>query len=146
MSLGNLQTFQVRLIEKNWQLVDQDTTRPAKKEEIFQVLVQLEAILIRASFHSKMKETLLKDVSLTVAVPEKQNTSVAVSVEQCKCPKGYFGLSCEQCDFGYIRDVNYSKTLKCIFCNCNSHSESCDTTGRCLVSYFRFWNADSIFF
>jgi len=138
LRVNNIQTFEITINEKSWQIVDQDEPRVAKKKELLQVLVQIEAILIRASFSSKMKETLLKDVSLTIAVPKKTGSNIAVNVEQCLCPRGYFGLSCEQCAYGYIKETNTSKPFKCIFCECNSHSEACDTkTGQCLVSLFQ---------
>eukprot|EP00058_Branchiostoma_floridae_P016834 XP_002602322.1 hypothetical protein BRAFLDRAFT_228086 [Branchiostoma floridae] len=59
-------------------------------------------------------------------------------VEQCSCPAGYTGLSCERCDTGYIRQNSGRFLGSCVpvggsgACNCNGHSSDCDQlTGEC---------------
>ena len=55
------------------------------------------------------------------------------SVEQCQCPIGYEGLSCERCQNGYTRATpNGNELVQCVLCQCNGHSDQCDAdTGEC---------------
>ena len=41
---------------------------------------------------------------MDIAVPQMTGGPPALTVEQCQCPPGYQGLSCEQCAEGYQRD------------------------------------------
>lgn len=61
----------------------------------------------------------------------------ATHVEQCQCPEGYIGQFCESCAPGYHRDPpNGGPMAKCVPCNCNGHSDSCDVnTGRCICRH-----------
>lgn len=49
-------------------------------------------------------------------------------VELCQCPQGYAGLSCEKCEWGYVKadDSVEGNRHECIKCDCNGHSASCD--------------------
>lgn len=59
----------------------------------------------------------------------------ASSVEQCQCPPGYNGLSCEYCAPGYYRISSGPHGGYCVPCQCNGHAEECDVnTGVCIVS------------
>lgn len=76
----------------------------------------------------------LSFVSLDTA--EKYNTGKAraVEVEECSCPAGYRGLSCEDCDVGYTRAFEGLYLGICEQCNCNGHSNQCNPeTGACEV-------------
>lgn len=58
----------------------------------------------------------------------------ALAVEQCQCPPGYRGLSCEDCDIGYTRATEGLYLGLCEPCSCGGHSNECDAeTGDCLV-------------
>ncbi|UYV67717.1 HSPG2 [Cordylochernes scorpioides] len=129
-------TFEIELREGKWQRMDSVGPATATREDMMNVLARVEALLIRASFHSGMVETTLRDVQLEVAEPRPPGpgpNAVAVEVEQCVCPPGYIGLSCEECAPGYIRDSTGAGLGRCTRCNCNSHSESCHaTSGTCI--------------
>lgn len=69
---------------------------------------------------------------------------IAKSVEQCRCPERYTGLSCQDPAEGFYRWRNISETDtnhkiediigKAISCQCNGRSHSCDReSGFCLV-------------
>lgn len=76
----------------------------------------------------------LIQVSLDVA--EERNTGQvrALAVEQCQCPVGHRGLSCEDCDVGYTRSEGGLYLGTCEPCNCHGHSNECDPeTGFCIV-------------
>ena len=58
-------------------------------------LADLEYILIRATYHTEVTQSDLRDVSMDIAVPQDTQQSIAYEVEQCRCPQGYIGLSCQ---------------------------------------------------
>uniref|UniRef100_A0A4W3IE40 Basement membrane-specific heparan sulfate proteoglycan core protein n=1 Tax=Callorhinchus milii TaxID=7868 RepID=A0A4W3IE40_CALMI len=57
----------------------------------------------------------------------------ARQIEQCHCPEGYSGLSCQECARGYYRlpltAIGGSNPMlwNCVACQCNSHSDICDS-------------------
>ncbi|TGZ46957.1 Basement membrane-specific heparan sulfate proteoglycan core protein [Temnothorax longispinosus] len=72
--------------------------------------------------------------SFTVPLLEQywQRKARAVEVEECTCPAGYRGLSCEDCDVGYTRAIEGLYLGICEACNCNNHSNQCDPeSGTC---------------
>lgn len=83
------------MLQTNWQRVDSRGPTSATREDFMKVLANVEALLIRASFHNRMHNTLLRDVSMDTAAPQSTGQSLATEVEQCVCPPGYIGLSCE---------------------------------------------------
>ena len=63
---------------------------------------------------------------MDIAIP--QNTGYpAKSVEQCLCPEGYEGLSCESCARGYYRDQYdlQGPVGTCKPCDCNGNELGC---------------------
>ena len=49
-----------------------------------------------------MKEAFLKTIMLDIAVTV--NTGFAATgIEECQCPRGYKGSSCESCDRGFYQ-------------------------------------------
>lgn len=59
------------------------------------VLADVEAILLRATFTDEMESTHLKDLSLDDSVRQYTPNGIVQEVEECRCPAGYDGLSCE---------------------------------------------------
>ncbi|XP_044579343.1 basement membrane-specific heparan sulfate proteoglycan core protein isoform X2 [Cotesia glomerata] len=124
-----LQSFTVPLLEQFWQRRD---GRPANRDHLLMALADVEAIRIKATYTSYTDEAALSEVSLDTA--EKHNTGKerAVEVEECSCPVGYTGLSCEDCAVGYTRASEGLYLGTCEPCNCNGHSTHCDPeTGTC---------------
>ena len=63
------------------------------------------------------------------------NLRKTIAVEQCLCPPGYQGLSCESCKYGFSRRNNSLYRGECIKCNCHGHAATCDPFSlRCGVS------------
>ncbi|XP_035741561.1 basement membrane-specific heparan sulfate proteoglycan core protein-like isoform X35 [Vespa mandarinia] len=123
------QSFVVPLLEQYWQRADGTT---ADREHLLMALADVRAIKIKATYTTHTDETALSSVSLDTA--EKHNTGKAraVEVEECSCPVGYKGLSCEDCDVGYTRAMEGLYLGICEPCNCNGHSSQCDPeTGLC---------------
>ncbi|XP_046866451.1 laminin subunit alpha-1 isoform X2 [Drosophila willistoni] len=105
------------------------------RAQFLSVLVSLEALLIRAAFHTDQVETSLHRAVIYSGGMEL-GAQASSRVEQCICPAGYTGLSCESCSFGYKRiyenTTSHQLVGKCIPCPCNGHSNSCDLqSGRC---------------
>lgn len=74
------------------------------------------------------------EVSLDIAREKNTGLERAYAVEECHCPRGYKGLSCEDCDFGYTRVEEGLYFGLCEPCKCNGHSNECDPeTGECKV-------------
>ena len=46
---------------------------------------------------------MIRKVMMDIAIPQKTGGPLATGIEECQCPEGYTGLSCELCDTGYIR-------------------------------------------
>ncbi|XP_072390118.1 basement membrane-specific heparan sulfate proteoglycan core protein isoform X27 [Diabrotica undecimpunctata] len=125
------QTFAVPVLEQYWQRIDGQL---ADREHLLMVLADLEAIYVKATYFTNTQESSLISVSLDIA--NERNTGSlqrAVEVEQCHCPLGYTGLSCENCDVGYTRTPNGLYLGLCEICDCNGYSNECDPdTGLCL--------------
>ena len=99
------------------------------------VLSEVHNIYVRASEWTKVQEARLKKVTLQDATLEESadTDSLASSVEECQCPAGYTGTSCEDCGDGYYR-VSVPGMYKgtCEPCNCRGHASTCDKeTGVC---------------
>ncbi|MEQ2196938.1 hypothetical protein XENOCAPTIV_018527, partial [Xenoophorus captivus] len=69
---------------------------PATREHLMMVLADLDDILIRASYSTEMRSSSISDISMEVAVPNYSGLAQALEVEQCRCPPGYQGLSCQE--------------------------------------------------
>ncbi|KAL7976138.1 hypothetical protein Chor_008235 [Crotalus horridus] len=71
---------------------------------------------------------------MDVAVPHTTGLNPAPEVEDCTCPPGYRGPSCQDCDVGYTRTTSGLYLGTCEPCSCNRHATECDTeTGECQV-------------
>lgn len=68
---------------------------PATREHLMMVLADLDDVLIRASYSTEMHSSSISDISMEVAVPNYSGLAQALEVEQCRCPPGYQGLSCQ---------------------------------------------------
>ncbi|XP_038076283.1 basement membrane-specific heparan sulfate proteoglycan core protein-like isoform X2 [Patiria miniata] len=123
-------TNTIQLIEDNFRRPDQ---APATRKFFLMALADVEYILIRATFHSEMLSTRIRDISMDIAVPENTGQPQAMSVEDCQCPDGYTGLSCEDCAVGFSRVDQGLYLGICAPCQCNGHASTCNReTGVCI--------------
>lgn len=58
-------------------------------------LADLDELLVRATFSSVPLAASISGVSLEVAQPGPSRGPPALEVEECRCPPGYVGLSCQ---------------------------------------------------
>ncbi|XP_050742444.1 basement membrane-specific heparan sulfate proteoglycan core protein isoform X17 [Drosophila biarmipes] len=123
-------TYAVEIKESAWQRGDEVI---ANREHVLMALSNITAIYIKATYTTSTKEASLRQVTLDTATATNLDTARAVEVEQCRCPEGYLGLSCEQCAPGFTRDPEGGIYLGlCRPCECNGHSKVCNSeTGEC---------------
>nr|XP_037874357.1 basement membrane-specific heparan sulfate proteoglycan core protein isoform X3 [Bombyx mori] len=95
--------IEARLTPENWLILDENGVQaPAQRSTIMMTLDNVEMILLRADLHNA-------GVNITnFAMESAQHINVGLGaaslVEECTCPPGYEGLSCEKCAVGYTRD------------------------------------------
>ncbi|KAG2459685.1 PGBM protein, partial [Polypterus senegalus] len=126
------QTSQQRIqfIEDNWQHESGDAVT---RETLMMTLVNLDAINIRTVYDNKMVSVGLSDITMDTTTLEHTNQGSADTVEQCRCPPGYTGLSCESCAPGFERIKEGPYLGTCAGCHCNGHASTCDpVSGYCL--------------
>lgn len=125
------QSYEVPITEGQWQSIDGNTV---SREEILTSLADVSEILIKATYTTSTEEAGLSDVTLDTTNPQNRGFgSRAPEVEQCSCPAGHQGSSCEHCSPGYTR--NGQRVGFCEQCSCNGHSQECDPiSGTCSVS------------
>lgn len=134
---GGRTVITLPLREQGWFKVNPDGTNskePVSREEFTLIAYNLKRLLVRAKFHTDQVEGGLHNVDMDIANNTVPTGKIAKGTEMCQCPEGYAGLSCELCAPGYRRVNNTLVNGKCVKCDCNGHSPSCDPyTGRCLV-------------
>ncbi|XP_062871277.1 basement membrane-specific heparan sulfate proteoglycan core protein isoform X2 [Trichomycterus rosablanca] len=122
-------SFEIIFREEFWQRAD---GMPATREHLLMLLADLDDILIRATYYTAMRSSSISGVSMDIAVPNYTGLAPAPEVEQCSCPPGYQGLSCQDCAPGYSRTGEGLYLGHCELCECNGHSDSCHPeTGIC---------------
>lgn len=112
----------------------------AGRHQLLSVLADVQHVLVRAKYHTDQVEGSLQSAVLQRGEPARsEDAPVTLTlVEQCACPDGYVGLSCESCAWGYARvaadGANATATAGlasghrglCARCNCNGHAATCD--------------------
>ncbi|KAM7349812.1 terribly reduced optic lobes isoform 24-T24 [Cochliomyia hominivorax] len=131
VSPSSSNSYSVPIIESAWHRSD---GQPVNRQHLLMALSKIDAIYIKATYTTSTKDGSLTQVSMDIATPNNLGTARAVEVEECRCPEGYIGLSCERCAPGYKRNPEAGLYLGvCEPCECNGHSTQCDSeTGVCL--------------
>ena len=75
----------------------------ASRAEVMRTLAEVEMILILAQHTSGSVDPVISGVELETGVTTDTGLGPVSWVEQCLCPVGYTGLSCETCAPGYDR-------------------------------------------
>ncbi|KAL0852381.1 hypothetical protein ABMA28_000578 [Loxostege sticticalis] len=118
----------VQFLERGWQRPD---GKEVYREHFLLALADVKAILVKASYTTNSQLASLVSASIDVA-EENGDGPPALHVEQCVCPPGYIGTSCEDCAPGYTRSESGLYLEHCGRCDCNGHSEMCHPeTGVC---------------
>jgi len=125
----------VPMYEQGWFSLRGGVRNPATREDFLKVLSNIETILVRATVARDMNEASIQKVALDIAVPQMTGGPPTSGAEECRCPAGYKGYSCEECATGYFRDSNdrsEGPLGKCVKCPCNDNEQSCsrESNGR----------------
>uniref|UniRef100_A0A3Q3IGR0 Heparan sulfate proteoglycan 2 n=1 Tax=Monopterus albus TaxID=43700 RepID=A0A3Q3IGR0_MONAL len=116
--------------EDKWQ---HSSGRPVSREELMMTLANLDSINIRTIYDNHMVSVGLSDIIMDTTTVEFSIHGHANDVEECRCPPGYSGLSCEMCSPGFERVPGGVYLGTCTGCNCNGHASACDPiSGHCL--------------
>uniref|UniRef100_T1J8M8 Uncharacterized protein n=1 Tax=Strigamia maritima TaxID=126957 RepID=T1J8M8_STRMM len=101
-------------------------------DDFMKILYNIDRMLIRAKYHTDQIEGSLMSVFMEVGSTNSIGIRKLKSIETCRCPLGYSGLSCDKCLPGYRRVNNTIFGGECRKCDCNNHATSCDSfTGEC---------------
>ena len=79
-------------IQSTWASYD---ANQLTRETFMAALAKVDAILIRATYHTQMAYATLRGLSLDTAVPQNTGQAAATWLEDCTCPPQYTGLSCQ---------------------------------------------------
>uniref|UniRef100_A0A8C7VU22 Heparan sulfate proteoglycan 2 n=1 Tax=Oncorhynchus mykiss TaxID=8022 RepID=A0A8C7VU22_ONCMY len=121
---------EIKFTEDNWQ---HSSGRQVSREDLMMTLASLESISIRTVYDNHMVSVALSDIVMDTTTVEYNIHDNAKDVEECRCPPGYSGLSCEQCSTGFERVSGGNFLGSCAGCNCNGHASACDPiSGQCL--------------
>ncbi|XP_006868776.1 PREDICTED: laminin subunit alpha-1 [Chrysochloris asiatica] len=140
---GARQEQEVGMKESFWKYFNSVSEMSVTRSDFMSVLSNIEYILIKASYGQGLQQSRISNISVEVSRKEELHPGreKASLVENCLCPPGTAGFSCQDCAPGYHRGnlpeggVRRSHLLiaPCIPCDCNNHSEACDPeTGKCL--------------
>ncbi|XP_065366162.1 basement membrane-specific heparan sulfate proteoglycan core protein isoform X5 [Calliphora vicina] len=131
VSPSSSNSYSVPIIESAWYRSD---GQPVNRQHLLMALSKIEAVYIKATYTTSTKDGTLTQVVMDIATPTNLGTARAVEVEECRCPEGYIGLSCERCAPGFKRNPEAGLYLGlCEPCECNGHSSQCDSeSGACL--------------
>lgn len=98
---GSKTNMTAQFTENNWYKLNGDF---ASREELMMVLANVESILIKLQYiNSGERSVELLHITMDSAALRDQGLGSASLVEECRCPIGYSGLSCESCADGYVR-------------------------------------------
>ncbi|XP_062558821.1 basement membrane-specific heparan sulfate proteoglycan core protein isoform X3 [Armigeres subalbatus] len=87
----------------------------ASREELMMVLANVESLLIKMLYVDGVERNIeLLDISMDSAANQNLGLGSATLVEECRCPPGYRGLSCENCDYGYDRQSSGPWLGRCV--------------------------------
>ncbi|XP_006164208.1 laminin subunit alpha-1 [Tupaia chinensis] len=141
---GVRQEQEVAMKENFWKYFNSVSEKPVTRSDFMSVLSNIEYILIKASYGQGLQQSRISGISLEVgrkAEALHPKREVASLLENCLCPPGTAGFSCQDCAPGFYRGKlpegggrgPRPLLAPCVPCNCNNHSDACDPeTGKCL--------------
>lgn len=104
--------MQIQFVPGEWKKPD---GRTATREEIMMILANIDNILLRLSYiEATEREIELTNILMNSAGAHDYGLGQASLVEQCTCPMGYGGDSCESCAPGYARQSGGPWLGRCV--------------------------------
>ena len=104
------------------------------RSDLMVVLNNLKGVYLRASYGTDQDGQARLSGVVMESAEEGEGGDMVSSVEQCECPPGYHGHSCEACSVGYWQQKMGPYGPICAKCNCHGHADNCHPlTGKCNV-------------
>ncbi|CAK9291776.1 unnamed protein product [Gordionus sp. m RMFG-2023] len=104
---------------------------PVSRQTLMSVLQNVKSIKLLALYDPSQTLVRLTKINMGDAGTYNHGKGKAVLVEECRCPPGYSGYSCEKCSDGYELDKRPGDSLgSCVSCSCNGHSNQCDPVNK----------------
>ena len=131
----------VPVYEDGWVIMRGNIKIPATREDFLRVLSSIDSILVRATVARDMESSSISRVNMDIAVAQQTGGPPAVGAEECQCPAGYKGRSCEDCSPGY-----YRRDSQCLACPCSGNSRHCSLdqrTGTVVCECREGWTGES---
>ncbi|GAB0098092.1 basement membrane-specific heparan sulfate proteoglycan core protein [Sergentomyia squamirostris] len=88
--------------------------RQATREELMMVLANIDHFLLKLKYSEVQDEVQLRNIAMDSAATIDRGLGSATLVEECRCPVGYAGLSCEECASGYVRQDTGTWLGRCV--------------------------------
>ncbi|KPP59100.1 hypothetical protein Z043_123014 [Scleropages formosus] len=91
-------TQEIPLTEHKWKYFNSVSDEAVTHSDFMSVLSNIEYIIIKASYGSRMEQSRISNISMDTAVEADvapAGGGVAHLIEVCDCPRGYAGLSCQ---------------------------------------------------
>ncbi|XP_044514002.1 laminin subunit alpha-1 [Gracilinanus agilis] len=137
---------EVDMIENYWKYFNSASEKYVIRSHFMLVLSNIDYILIKASHGQALLQSRIANISLEIGIKAEEGKyyseeEIAYYLENCQCPPGTAGFSCQDCASGYYRakflkvsgDDPLPLVASCVPCECNNHSETCHPeTGQCL--------------
>lgn len=109
---GIRNSVSVPFLPDYWHNID---GRLASREEIMMTLAGVENILIKLQYIDQIqREVDLLNIVMDSSATRDQGLGSASLIEECRCPIGYAGLSCENCAHGYVRQQTGAWLGRCV--------------------------------
>lgn len=106
------QSLSVSFLPQYW---SKSNGERATRQEIMMALANIDHLLIKLQYVRKVQRTVeLLHITMDSSGSRDLGLGSASLVEQCRCPAGYIGLSCESCAPGYERQDTGSWLGRCI--------------------------------
>ncbi len=117
------------MTEFGWSRHSGGLSSPATREDFLTAVSDLEAVMVRATVSQDDDDgsSYFKRASVDIAVSQETGYP-ARGVEECQCPEGYAGYSCQRCDGGYYRDESDRSggpMGACRRCECSGNERGC---------------------
>ncbi|XP_018650637.1 hypothetical protein Smp_146950 [Schistosoma mansoni] len=121
----------IRLSERDKWFIDKECKQKIDqtigRAGFMQIISDIKKIGFRVKYFRDQTTLELFNIKVEHAVKSDVPGQWVGEIEECTCPNGYEGLSCEKCAPGYQKDPD--NPLKCRpFCAC----DKCDTEGNCI--------------
>ncbi|KAJ7414023.1 laminin subunit alpha 1 [Willisornis vidua] len=98
---------EVEMKEDSWKYFNSVSDEPVLRSDFMSVLSNVEYILIKAAYGQGLQQSRISNISMEIAVKFEEmhlGRARARLVEQCRCPAGYTGLSCQNCRDNTVGD------------------------------------------